>query len=335
MSKRTPRTRQETQTSLHNLRNSTFVEPALGQADLTEARKRAAMAISNVEPVELEKTVQKLTSAGLEVNKLLAKIQATFTEEFGQVQILREALVAYRNELESLYGKDVIQSDLRDLLAEHDLKMETLRQQYADAMATHNRAIEDMRMNFETQKAGLERTRQQQEADYVYRVSQSRRQEEAQYAEQKRIRDAEERDRREAVDRDLSFRQSELDAKETEFNELKAKAATFDETVKKEADRQVAIATNSLKKDLVSQFALDKKDLEAQLSLARAENLNLQKAITATEQRNSELQAQVKEANGRIEAISKAALDSASGKSALAAVQSYAETTSNATPARR
>lgn len=323
-SKRSPRTRTETQQALNDVRREQTMRPALGRADLTEQRRRAAMAVEAVKGIDLEKAMTKLTSAGLDVQKLLGQIQGTFAEQYAEVQTVQQAVEAYRAELEQLYGKDVILSDLNDLLNEHDRRMAELEQDFRDAEANHQRQVTELSRVYNERRQQLERDRNQEETDFRFRREQTRRTEEAEYNE-----------RRREQERELNDREFALSAREQELENLKAQVAGFEARLKSETERAVAIATNSLKKELTNTYALERKDLENQLNLEKANSANLQRQVKAVEDRNADLQKEVAASNLRITEISKAAMESTSGQRALGAVQEYAATQGNAGPAGR
>lgn len=323
-SKRTPRTRVETQQSLSEVRQNIAARPALGQQDLTEQRRRAAAAVEGVKEVDLQRTMQKFTQAGLDVQKLLSQVQGTFSEQYTEVQTLRDAVEAYRAEFEDLFGKDVIASDLQDVLAAHDQRISELTQQYRDAQAEHARKVTELvRLETET-KANIERRRVQEESDYNFRRDQQRRTEEAQYAETRR-----------EEERELAQREADIGIKETEFIKLKDEVAAFPELLKKEVAKAEAIVGNTVKRDLTNAFALEKKDQEAKIQLLNAENQNLRAQVVAVEARNTQLQQQISDANMRIESISKAALDSASGQRALTEMREFVATQGTSAPTNR
>jgi chromosome segregation ATPase len=323
--KRNPRTRSQTQQALNEVRHDIAARPALGQQDLTAQRQRAANAMKSVSELDISKTMQKFASAGLDVQKLLTEISSTFSEQFNEVKIVQEAVEAYRQELETLFGKDVILSDLKDVLAEHDAKMAEFKQKFADAQAEHNRKIAELNQQYSDRATQLERELAQNEADYAFERDQKRREEELAYAEKRRI-----------EEKQIAERQAALTAQENELKSLRDQVAGFDERLKKETAAAVSIAVNTRTKDLTNEFALAKKDLEAQLALANANTTNLAQRLSASESRNTALETQVKEANTRIENISKSALDSASGRDALRALQENAQTQSGSSqPTRR
>jgi chromosome segregation ATPase len=323
--KRNPRTRPQTQTALTEIRSDISSRPALGQQDLTAARQRASSAMKSVSELDITKATQKLAAAGLDVQKLLNDISATFNNQYNEVKVLQEAVEAYRQELEELYGKDVVSSDLKDVLAEHDAKLAQLKQQYNDAYATHQRQVSELNQKYTDRQNELERELAQNEADYAFERDQQRREEELAYAEKRR-----------SEEKQIAERQAALTAQEAELKSLRDQVTGFDERLKKETAAAVSIAVNTRTKDLTNEFALAKKDLEAQLALANANTTNLAQRLSASESRNNALETQVKEANTRIENISKSALDSASGRDALRALQENAQTQSGSSqPTRR
>lgn len=322
-SQRSPRTRTETQQAAAQVRAQQNAIPAVGLQALTEQRQRAATAMEAVGAVQLDKTQQRLTLVGLDMSKTVMQMQQQLTEQFGEFQTVRDATVAYRAELEELYGKDVIQNNLADLIAEHDAKAAALAQKFTDAQAEHSRNIAELNRTYEARRQELERARQQETADYTFRTSEARREEERRYNEQRR-----------ELEREYGVRLAALETREKELEALRKQVEGFDALIKSEVDKTVAIATNSLKKDLTNQHALDRKDLESRLALAQADNHNMAKQLAATEARAVELQKQLSTATDRIKEISIAAMESSSNQRALDAVNQFAQREGQQAPAR-
>src|SRR5438045_9406523 len=106
------------------------------------------------------------------------------------------------------------------------------------------------------------------------------------------------------------------------------------EVVKKEMNAAVAVATNSVKKEYETKIVLAAKDSETAQKLAGQEVASLKQVIEKANAQLAELKSQLDQAHHDVKEISAKALESASGRSAMEALQKVLEKEQNFKPGK-
>src|SRR5262249_52690255 len=142
------------------------------------------------------------------------------------------------------------------------------------------------------------------------------------------------KDKQEALEKDWAHREAELKRREKELEDLRTQVTNFPEVIKKEVNAAVAVATNSVKKEYETKIVLAAKDSETAQKLAGQEVVSLKQAIEKANAQLSELKSQLDQAHHDVKEISPKALESASGRSAMEALQKVLEKEQNFKPSK-
>ncbi len=237
-----------------------------------------------------------------------------------QLKAIQDAIDVETAELERLYQLDVVSATTQALIAEHQETISNLtneqmraRAAWQEEVAAHNKEV--AQRNAEAQ---LQRTREAN--DYAYRINQERQRAEDEYkrsiAESRRQHELAMAAERAEFDK----MEAELEAQKHDYVAALNRIAQLDSEIKKASDTAVAIATNSLKKDLTNQFALERKDLELANRLETQKVASAAAEIQALRAENQRLQAQLESARNEVREIAKSAVEGASGQLALSKV---------------
>jgi phosphopantetheinyl transferase (holo-ACP synthase) len=285
--------------------------------------KKGATVTEKVEQVKTEAVVQQaktfdtdslanhFTKVSLDVGRKLAEAGNQATAAISTLRGIEQAIEVKRQELKDLYG-----------LADEAVTLDDLR-----------RDIEAQREAWDAETAARAQRLAQDDADL--KVARTREREEYEYAKARERRKAQEdfdghlaaarkaeADRVELMGKDWAAREAALKAMEREVVDLRAAVAGHPAAVKKEADAQVAVATNSLKRGLEMDFALKAKDTATELQLAKAETANCRTEIGRLNQSLAELREQLAQAHRSAQSVAEKALESASGRQSLEVLQS-------------
>jgi len=144
----------------------------------------------------------------------------------------------------------------------------------------------------------------------------------------------ENREHQEGLTKDWADRETELKKRENELIELRQQVANFPEVVKKEVNAAVAIATNSVKKEYETKMVLSSKDAETAGKLAAQEATALTATISKLNHQVDDLKVQLEQAHRDVKEISAKALDSASGRTTMEALQKVLEKEQNYKPGK-
>lgn len=173
--------------------------------------------LAKAEAVNLEFTLENLSKTTLSVNETLATIGKTLVEKYAELESVQDAIKLKKEEMKELHGADKILLSISDLEAEKE-------KAYQDNVRVANELAEG---------------RAREEQQFQYNLAQKRKQDDDAWAEQLRVRNNQERDRREAFEKDLKVRNELLQAQEKEYQEAIAKLATFDAELEKKVNSEV------------------------------------------------------------------------------------------------
>lgn len=224
--------------------------------------------IAKASTVKVDGVLDDIAKSTVKVTQLFADAGAQVTSQLGELQRIGEAIVLRNKELEDTFGKEVVQLELEAMKTERDTKKEEYRLEIEAARAERDRELEDLRIE-----------RDREEKNHIYERDQRRKENQDAFQEQCRVRNLKETERAEQLAKSWAEREAALAARETEYKTAIDKLATFDEMVKKAADKEIAIVTNVMKREHEHQNKLRdvehnakiqvlEKDLETQSALA-------------------------------------------------------------------
>lgn len=268
-------------------------------------------AITKASGLDLSKSLNALSTSGVTIQGTLSKISEELITQHAELQAVSDAIALKKSEMEALHGVDQILLTLDEARENHLVELEQMRKEREDTHQTHMLLIDQ-----NTQE------RARNEANYAYDLQQQRKAEADAWAEKLRIRNNEERDRQEKFERSYAERETALRLKETAFNDAIARIATFDAEVKRESDKNVAIALNSLKKDYTHEAQMTAVRHEADLGKIKFDNQRLVEAANNMEKQVLELQSQLKSAHEAQTQLAKDAVSAAATQKNIADMQS-------------
>lgn len=277
----------------------------------TKTKKQQAQAtkntasISKAQSIDLTKTLNALTAAGVGIQSSLSKISEEIIQKHAELQAVDESINLKKKEMSDLHGVDQVLLNIDEAKALHAQTLEDHEKQ-KQHLAEENLAVLAQRAQ--------ERQREQEE--YTYKLQQTRKNEIDAWNEQVRIRTNAERDRQEAFEKDVANREAVLKAKETDYQAALAKAATFDDEVKKEVSKAEAILKNTLTRDFNHQAQIATMQHTTAVEKLQFESQRLAAASAAQEAQIKELQAQLKTAYEENVKLARAAVDGAANAKA-------------------
>lgn len=181
--------------------------------------------------------------------------------------------------------------------------------------------IDSLREAWSLEKDALKVERDRENSDYIVELNRKYNRLEQELSDKIDAAKRAEKLRTETVATDFAKREAELAAREAELKDYKAKVDGFDATLKKEVDKAVAVATNAQKREYEHQTALTNKDREADKKLADATISALNSRISTLVSDNNNLQSKLDAAQRQVAEVAHKAVESASGRQALSAVQ--------------
>lgn len=266
--------------------------------------------LSTVKPLTQDDVATLLTKAQLAVQQQFADITTKATNSLAQFEQIEQAIQIKKQELQALHELDVQATTLDDL----NRKIAETREGW-DA---EKQAATDARTQYE---ADTESAREREQAEYEYTRDQERRRQQDAFNEELAAARKTEQAAREQREKDWQQREEIIKSAETELRSLRDQVAGFpakiDQAVKAEVDSVVAALTaqNDTK------FQLAQKDADLRVKMAEQQVTSAKAEIIQKNEVISDLRTQLAAAHKQSESVALKALESASGRNALEAVQ--------------
>lgn len=267
-----------------------------------------------VSNMTLDKVTNDITQTQVEVQQTLADLSGRITEQLQVLQTIEAGIALKKEHLKQLYDIEAKTVELDELVA----SINTQRQQWAEEQLKRSKDIAE-------QTAEREKLRKREEADYQYTVAQDHRKAEDAFRTKMEQQEKANREAQEALQKDWLTRETELKKRETELAELRKKVDDQPELTRKAETAAAAVAGNSVKKEYETKMQLAAKDAELASRLGAQENASLKATIVDLTAQIVGLKAQVEQANRDAKEIAAKALESASGRSAMEAMQKVME----------
>ena len=275
---------------------------------------KATEVLQSVAGLNLDVVSGKIAATQVEVQKSLAGLSAKLVEELETLRNIEEAITLKREELKQLYDIESAAVDLDELYA----KIDSQREAWEEEQARKQREFADMQSERNKQWARAEE-------EYQYRLAQEHKKQDDAFKGKHEEQEKANRNRQEALEKSWAEREAELKKRETELQELRAKVDAIPEMVKKAENAAQAVATNSVKKEYETKMVLSQKDMDVGQKLAAQEVAALKSALEKATAQSADLRTQLEQAHHDVKEISAKALESASGRSAMEALQKVLE----------
>jgi colicin import membrane protein len=291
-----------------------------GSSKVAGVKNRQANAIRETEVLQsvsglnMDGVSTTIASTQVEVQKSLAALSAKLVEQLQVLGNVEEAIKLKREELQQLYNIEAGAVSLDDL----DAKIEAQRESWTEEQARKQREFAEQQSERNKQWARVEE-------EYQYRMAQEHKKNEDQFAYGMAQQEKANRDKQELLDKNWGQREEELKKREKELEDLRVQVAAIPEQVRKAENAAVAVATNSVKKEYETKIVLATKDADTAEKLAAQEVNSLRVALEKAHGQLTELKAQLDQAHHDVKEISAKALESASGRSAMEALQKVLE----------
>ncbi len=271
-------------------------------------------AVNAVKELNFDTVSQELATVQVEVQKTLAELSGKLAEQLQKLENVEKTIQLRQEDLKRLYQIEVTATTLDDLEAQ----IKQTREEWAEEQAQFKR-------DFEEQKSEMRKAWKREQDDYQYQLSQKQRKQEDALAAMIEQKEKTNREKQEQLEKQWAEREAELKKREQELIELRQFKETNDDRIKKAVNAEVAIATNSVKKDYEHKAVIAAKDAETDKKLAEATIQGHLQTISKQQQQIDDLRTQLADAHQRVAEISTKALDSASGRATTEALQRLME----------
>lgn len=276
----------------------------------TRKKKETAKILEAVNNLEPQSVIEEIGALQNTLQSTLAGLSAQITSKVEQMNNVDTAIAAKKEELQELYE---IEQEAQSL--------DEIRCRRAELDEEWNKKIAARQLEWVEEDDERKKSWTRQEEEHAYMHSQRVKRSQEEYNAEISDRRRKEAIRIQELEKQWSERESVLASKEKEFEDLKTQVAGFDDKLKAEVAKAEAIVGNRVKKDYEHQIAMFQKDMDAERILHATKVSALDDTIQNLEEQIDSLQSQLKAALQDAKEVTNAALQSASGRTAMQALQ--------------
>ena len=322
---RARRTKAEVQQQFESIRRETVEEREAAEPRVEEAVKhREAKVREAAEGVSVDQVVGEISSLGLHVSKSLGELSSLLVGEVERLATLREAVAIEQRELQRLHKVDVAAAAVDHLVQDYETKKQAFQAETAATKAEWD-AETDQRERSEREYEETLKTKRQREGDeFEYKKALERKKVQDKYDEEQRLRDRQNREKQEALEKSWQEREATLKAREEELAQLRKDTDVFPKRLAQEVDRAVAEARRQADQQLEQRLLIVSKDAEADRRVADLRIKALEEMLARQTDQVAALHKQLDEATQQVQDIAVKAIEGASGARALAHVNQIA-----------
>lgn len=272
--------------------------------------------LDSVKDLDLTKVITEVSGLQVDVQSTLAGLSAALTNKIQQLEQMDTAIVLKEQRLQDLYGIENLAITLDEMKAQ---KEEEERQAAVDRQ---ERAKHWMEEEAERQKKWK---RIDEESEYVRVLTHKKWKDE--FDTEVLVAKRNEATRQDMLSKSWQERELALKGKEQEFADLQKAVTEFDARLKAEVAKAESVLGSFLKKDYQHQMELLRRDAEAQNNLNTMRIGAQEKVIQGLHEQIKDLQIQLTAARTDAKDVATQALQSASGRQVVDALERVAKDT--------
>lgn len=285
-----------------------------GAKNRQAAKIQQEQVVTAVKGLNFDSVSKSITETQVEVQRVLADLSGRVMERLQELENLEEVIKVRSEDLGRLHQIEVKATTLDEL-----------EEQIKEQRRAWEEEQQGKKREFAEQQSERNKAWKREEEEYQYKKTMENRKAEDVFKALMEQQQKQNKDRQELLEKQWAERESELTKRETELAELKAYKEAVPEMIKKAVNAEVAIATNSVKKEYETKMTLAAKDAETEKRLADQTIKSMQQTIGELQAQVAGLKSSLEQAQRDVKEISAKALESASGRSTTEALQRIME----------
>ena len=315
---RSRRTRAEVQQEFETIRKE-----AAAERETADARAREVAILHNAEvqqavaDVTVDAVVNDVSALGLRVSKALNDVSVQLVAEVERLTRVREAVEIEQRELQRLHKVDIVATALDQLVQDHEAKKQAFQEEVAAARAEWESETADHERGTREYEESLRKQRQRENDEFEYRKALERKKAQDKYDEELRLRDRQNREKQETLEKSWQEREAGLKAGEEEVARLRQDAEAFPKRIAQEVERAVGEARRQAAQENEQRLLVATKDAEADRRVSELRITTLEAVVARQAEQLAALQRQLDEAKQQVQDIAVKAIEGASGARAL------------------
>ncbi len=285
--------------------------------------------------ITVDSALNTLSTAQAAISKTLANVGEQIQSQLQELSTVQKAVELEKQELTNLHDIHFLTKSTEDIEALCEVRKEDAKNSFKAFEAELNDRRAEIQRNHAQFTATSVAEQSRSRSEYEYQFEQSKKVSTDRLNEEFRVLRAQERDRKEGLEKVWTAREEELKKNETLFSDLQKQVAEFPQTLKAEVEKATAIVGSSVKRDYTHQIEMFKKDAEVAQRMAQSTIETLNSRIANDQKIIEALTIRLTAADQRVENIATKAMDAASGRQALAEMASFAGGNNNGAPGRK
>ena len=296
------------------------------------AEKAAREVVATADSLSDDTIFREISGLKAEVGKMLTTLSDRLEQEVGRYDAVKRAIAEKEQELAEIYEIQKAASSLAALIEAQNLKKEEFEADMATCKEALTREIEEMRSEWQKEKA--QRAAEQKEQDAVEARKRSREKEEYDYAlkrERQAAQDAFEKEkegleeeksrlereitlRREQTDREFAEREQAIARQEQELADMRARVAAFPKELETTVTGEVKAAVEKVQTEGKFRLDLVQKEFEGERNVLQGRIASLESVLKDQSAQLAKLNEQVEKSYSQVQAIAVKAVEGSAAK---------------------
>ena len=222
------------------------------------------------------------------------------------------------HQLQRLHKVDVVAAAVDQLVQEYETKKQALQSEVSAAKAEWDAETGEREQAAREYEENLKKQRQRENDEFEYKKILERKKAQDKYDEEQRLRDRQNREKQEALDKGWQDREAALAAREQELTELRKESDAFPTRLAQEVERAASETRQKAEQEFEQRLVVANKDAEADRRVAELRIKTLEEFTARQADQVAALQKQLDEAKQQVQDIAVKAIEGASGARALA-----------------
>lgn len=282
------------------------------------AERHEKEVLESTATASVEGVIRSIAELRLGVNGALDTLSSSLVDQAKRLQELEEAERLRKQRIAELSDVQVAADTLGDLVARHEREREEFEKERAAARSDWQAEKERFSRELAEERALQRKQWEREEEEYGYERKLKRSREEADYQAKRQAMIASFTDEKARAESELAAREQAVSTREGELAELKARVEAFPKELEAAVAREVARVRAEAEERARVEAALRGKDVEGAEKLLKLQIANLDKMVKEQAGRIDELQAEVKAANEKAQALALKVIEGASGATTFA-----------------
>lgn len=292
--------------------------PAAKKTTTRKAKADNQKVLDAVSNLSAETVIDQIGELQVNLQATLAGLGAAVTSKVEQMKAVDEAIALKESELQDVYGIEQEAMSLEEMKLQRDNESKEWETEKTARQIQWDEEDEERNKRW-----------QREEEEHAYMVAQRNDRTNQEHRSLVEKNQRAEKIRQEELVRSWTERENVLKTQESEVAALKEQVAGFEDRLKTEVRKAEAIAESRLKKQHEHELALMEKDINAERNLHATKVSALDDTIETLTERIASLQRDLDSARKDAKEVTTAALQSASGRDAQAALLKSMDHTSS------